>query len=373
MSDNWDLALSNARGEYLTVIGDDDGLLLHALQTANGIIEQLNVNAVRWDKLYYHWPDQANFYPPGYLRVPLRSENRLLEADGIVAAVISGAAPYASLPMIYNSFIRVDIVAELRKRTGRVFKAITPDIYSGFACAALLESYASTSCALGIEGVSGRSNGAATFYADNKNDVATEFRDLNSAAGLHWNASVPMISRSISAVVAESFEQAKANLRLFKKQVVNRRSLATAILGDILRFQTPEQRIEALHTIETWLSDDRTLKNWFKSVAHKAEAGCGPTEHVTWNGRVRGFSNDHLEINTTDFGISNTYGVAEFYSKLCGDDLAALVWHSRPSGVRKLVIDSKNAARDITPPVVWRALQRIVARVSTIQSRSRAE
>src|SRR5262245_32164305 len=71
MSDNWDLALSHARGEYLTVIGDDDGLLLHALSAADRAIATLKVKAFRWAKLYYHWPDQAQCFPANYLRIPL--------------------------------------------------------------------------------------------------------------------------------------------------------------------------------------------------------------------------------------------------------------------------------------------------------------
>src|SRR5213078_1360054 len=31
MSHNWELALAHASGEYVTVLGDDDGLLSHAL------------------------------------------------------------------------------------------------------------------------------------------------------------------------------------------------------------------------------------------------------------------------------------------------------------------------------------------------------
>src|SRR4051794_15241066 len=38
MSDNWDLAISNAQGEYILILGDDDGLMPYALRELETII-----------------------------------------------------------------------------------------------------------------------------------------------------------------------------------------------------------------------------------------------------------------------------------------------------------------------------------------------
>src|SRR5262245_20675383 len=40
MSSNWDFALSHARGEFVVLIGDDDGLLPHALAELDKIIRE---------------------------------------------------------------------------------------------------------------------------------------------------------------------------------------------------------------------------------------------------------------------------------------------------------------------------------------------
>jgi glycosyltransferase involved in cell wall biosynthesis len=38
MSDNWELAVSRARGEYLTIVGDEDAPLRHALKEADRLL-----------------------------------------------------------------------------------------------------------------------------------------------------------------------------------------------------------------------------------------------------------------------------------------------------------------------------------------------
>ena len=78
MSDNWELAVSQANGQFITVLGDDDALLRHALTEASRLIEAFNVQAMRWNWVLYHWPD----YPFA------GSENRITFAPGGEARLV---------------------------------------------------------------------------------------------------------------------------------------------------------------------------------------------------------------------------------------------------------------------------------------------
>jgi glycosyltransferase involved in cell wall biosynthesis len=61
VSDNWDLALSHATGEYVTVLGDDDGLLRHALLEADRLINLFGgIKVLHWDWVKYTWPNLTN-------------------------------------------------------------------------------------------------------------------------------------------------------------------------------------------------------------------------------------------------------------------------------------------------------------------------
>ena len=74
MSDNWELALSHAVGEYIIFIGDDDGLLLNSLSKIDCLIRELDVKALCWTPILYIWPDVPMPYKPN---VPIPATNTI--------------------------------------------------------------------------------------------------------------------------------------------------------------------------------------------------------------------------------------------------------------------------------------------------------
>src|SRR6266511_3697152 len=81
MSANWDFAVSHARGEYVTVLGDDDGLLPHALAQLDGLVREHAPKAVRWNLALYTWPTFILKGHEDYIRLPLG--NVVVERDGM--------------------------------------------------------------------------------------------------------------------------------------------------------------------------------------------------------------------------------------------------------------------------------------------------
>src|SRR5438874_2101121 len=55
MSSNCELAVSEARGEYVLLLGDDDGLLSHGLRELDRLIGREQPPAVRWAAAFYTW------------------------------------------------------------------------------------------------------------------------------------------------------------------------------------------------------------------------------------------------------------------------------------------------------------------------------
>src|ERR1022692_87909 len=49
MCDSWEFAVSHALGEYVIVVGADDGLLLHGLREIDRLLRQLNAKVLRWE------------------------------------------------------------------------------------------------------------------------------------------------------------------------------------------------------------------------------------------------------------------------------------------------------------------------------------
>ena len=76
---SWEFAVSHASGEYVTGIGDDDGLMPYALRELDRLIGRHDrPAAVHWHRGTYSWPNVAVAHEANVLRLPLmRFEKRV--------------------------------------------------------------------------------------------------------------------------------------------------------------------------------------------------------------------------------------------------------------------------------------------------------
>lgn len=160
-----------ARGDWSTFIGSDDGV-----QTAN-LVRYLDALAssetglVTGASAHYTWPSAS---PDGVGRLTWwhtrRRDDALLirttdEARRFYDRTLFRARRFPrqtpSLPLVYMfGSIRRDRQERLRERgSGRLFRTVTPDWYLALAAVAHLESYEVCSVPIGIQGVSSESNG----------------------------------------------------------------------------------------------------------------------------------------------------------------------------------------------------------------------
>jgi glycosyltransferase involved in cell wall biosynthesis len=56
MSEHWEFALNHVTSEWVTIVGDDDGLLPHAVDRFYDAIQGENVKAVVSLSCGFHWP-----------------------------------------------------------------------------------------------------------------------------------------------------------------------------------------------------------------------------------------------------------------------------------------------------------------------------
>ena len=163
MPDNWELAVSEAKGDYIHVLGDDDGLMpFTAIRELHRLFEETNESAIKWSSAFYAWPDVAITADAYYLRLPLTATRERISFNEIASKVIGFTACYTTLPSIYTSMVHRNVLEELRKRTGRVFRTPDPDVYTGFAIGAVTGNYLSIGIPMSVAGVSGEGNGIAT-------------------------------------------------------------------------------------------------------------------------------------------------------------------------------------------------------------------
>jgi glycosyltransferase involved in cell wall biosynthesis len=216
MHENFEFALSKAKGEYVIFLGDDDGMLLNGLNSLDQIIKKTNYKAIAWDWILYYWPDGG---PPGLENlaiISLLTNARIMNGKELIKEVIAYKQPYPVLPMIYvNGAIHRDLISELRTKAGKVFLSVTPDVCSGICFAYLSENYLYLDQPLSIAAISGKGNGNNQFNK-RSNKITNEFNTLNDSSSIQFNTKIPNI-RSMNVVVSEAFLQAKE--KLFERKV----------------------------------------------------------------------------------------------------------------------------------------------------------
>src|SRR5438874_9674701 len=101
MSDNWELAVSHARGEFVTVVGDDDALLRHALSEADRLIRAYKTPLLQWAWAYYKWPDYAHQADANRLSFRMDGNCRVVRSSRLFPKLVADPRRFHELPMIY--------------------------------------------------------------------------------------------------------------------------------------------------------------------------------------------------------------------------------------------------------------------------------
>lgn len=208
MAKNWELALDHISSEFVAYIGDDDALLPGSVKTFREINKRFPETTVTWRKEQYYWP---NFPVPGTAGLVSLTWSDLVEVRQTKPAVnraLRGAFAWDELPMIYNSFFKTSAIEGFLARYGTpFFRSTSPDIYSGFLCALLEDSYVWSARSMSVNGASASSTGATLFRATDQGP-AEMFEMENREGGLRFNQSLDNI-RLLPMIVAEAFLQAR--------------------------------------------------------------------------------------------------------------------------------------------------------------------
>jgi hypothetical protein len=312
MSTNWEFGVAQARGEYVLLLGDDDGLLPHALAELDRLTRARPTNAVRWGAAYYTWPTVALEGQGDYLRVPLGSA--LVERDGeeVIRAVAAFEEFYTELPMLYNTAVRRDVLDALRARTGRVFANPIPDVYSGFAVAHAAGRFLSTSVPMTVSGQSRGSNGIATLFRHGRCPIDREFHALNARGGLFTDPTVPDLPVFPHVPVADSFIAAKRLLFPEIDADIDRRALTTACVTGAR--VTRESWPEALRAVRRSVADDPELLAWFD--AEYADAPYPDPRPMQLRPTRLGFDGSYLHLDAAAFGVADVAGAARLCEQL---------------------------------------------------------
>ena len=159
MSEHWDFALEHACGEWVTIIGDDDGLLPDGTDRFFDLAACHNVNAICSLRCNYTWPG-ASHDGLGRLQVMYGEKFEIRNSEEWLRSTVTSGGNYMDLPWIYTGgFVKRAVMDQIRHKMGRCFCSIIPDVYSGVAVASVVPVYGYSHFPFAVNGTSAHSNG----------------------------------------------------------------------------------------------------------------------------------------------------------------------------------------------------------------------
>ena len=183
MKENYEFAYNQSKGEYILLIGSDDGLLLHCLEVLSGVIKQLNwPKTITWDPVAYGWPNVAISSIRNGLFTPYPTQKNNIQCtyydESMLKAVLNFRKRYSILPMFYyNSIIKRDMAEEAKKAAGKIFYG-APDVSTGILFAYLQKKYIHINMPMTIGGSSHKSAGLSDITDINHSEYDKIKHDL---------------------------------------------------------------------------------------------------------------------------------------------------------------------------------------------------
>jgi len=169
MAVHWEFVVSQAKGDVLTIIGDDDALMPHALARLNTIFMQDDgLECVTHNPGQYFWPDFFEHWCRNhYLLRPGTGTVKQVDTSSVLKRVAEFREWYGRLPVLYHGFVKRTVLDRIRNSQGTIFKRLIPDVYSDLVLAAVMDRYAHFNGCLSFGGQGAKSNGA-NFYLNNE-------------------------------------------------------------------------------------------------------------------------------------------------------------------------------------------------------------
>ncbi len=305
MSEHWDFALSHVAEGFVTVLGDDDGLLPGAIEEISRLIEATGTDALTWRKAEYCWPQHIVEEYRHYLDIYLGESVQTLDCKDQVRRVLTFSLPYNHLPCIYNSFISLRCINEFKKSNGgRMFTGQSPDVFSGFAIASVLERYALSARPYSINGAGSKSNGTAAVQQGPDNPI---FKSHLTDTEYKLEEGLP--HDSVEIIILDAFLKVRKITDAFPLSWADDLRIVECALGNAAASTRSDARYEAVVDAIGAFAASRGLQKEFKDSRSRFKrmpnAGRLPRPGLYDNGRL-------LVLNGFNLRIENVLDAARW-------------------------------------------------------------
>lgn len=195
VKENCDRAIKNSTGEFVCMLGDDDGVLpsvLEILQNAKDIEADVLLSL----PCYYNWPD---FYDPSIINLVSavqfnKGNKKLVRVDvakELKKCIANGFDSLYRMPKVYQAAVRKDFLDQIYKKCGTYSPGPSPDMANAVSLSILYPKCYMYNGPLFISGQCRGFGGGERIIGSKQLRKIEEVSFLPQNINLSWNSHLP--------------------------------------------------------------------------------------------------------------------------------------------------------------------------------------
>ena len=276
MVDHFEWALSHATGQWVIILGADDGVMPYFFKLAEFLTkkaDEKNIKAINSAISFFIWNGCQAVYGDTAIDYNAKAFYSIKNSKFEILNALIGNKYYINLPYMYaTSLVHKSVIEEAKqKQNGMFYAAQTPDACSAAIICSIENEYIESAIPLGWSGASPSSNGLK--YSKNKKEYQAEYFKNMSSKVIKWNELVGKWNpidgdRTVDNFRAYFFEALLQTHRLQSslwKNIYNSKLLKT-ILFAALHLEIQQNSKNKDEQIEFLKEISETNKISFKSV-----------------------------------------------------------------------------------------------------------
>jgi len=165
MQQNWMRALKHAKGEWITIIGDDDAFMPAFVETANTAISADKDNElIHWPGPNYRWPSFPGEHERNRMLFNIGTRIFWVDSQEKLRRVYTAFEDPYGTPSVYHTLVKRSLIERIEQTLGEYPLSVSPDLGSGVVNLAFTKRHMRLEWPLTVFGYSGTSTGAAIKY-----------------------------------------------------------------------------------------------------------------------------------------------------------------------------------------------------------------
>lgn len=178
MTENFAFGVSHAKGEYIIIIGDDDGVMPNAIDKLSKFIDTHPSLLYTWPRHIYNWPSKDK--DAKLERVALaqisRTTNLRLELKKVLTR---GLLLNSAMPNTYHSATHCSVFEKIKNETSQYHQTTNPDEFMLFVLPVICEYAINIGEPITVDGHSPKSNSGSFIHSKNEISVKDVEREVD--------------------------------------------------------------------------------------------------------------------------------------------------------------------------------------------------